>query len=195
MCWLILLPGLSACQADVALDPNETQRTLQAAWTQAQQGTWDLHWENAPVPGNLIFEAWRYTDQRRYEILAANAPDLVGLVYVDDGDSTGYLNRLRPDNPQRVQGHDLPFSPISDAFDVIDTTLATPPQAARQQGATHTYELTYENGSTLRLRLNEAGLIWWLAFDNKAAEFTLTARQVVPLAQVPNGLFELPDRP
>lgn len=189
--WIGLLISLIAC-AGPSVAPAEAQRQAAQAWAQAQHATFTLTWPQSPLSGPIVFEAWFTANrqQRRFEILQAPAPNLVGLVYISNGVSAGYANRLTPIPP--VTGADtLPFSPLSDVLAVVDHLLAQPAQSARQSA--HTVALIYPAGEKLTLTLNpQTGLITQIALSNSDQAFTLVAQSPEPLAQTPPNLF-LPD--
>lgn len=186
--WIGLLLGLMAC-AGPSVSPAEAQRQAAQAWAQAQHGTFTLTWPQAPLSGPVIFEAWFTANrqQRRFEILQAPTPALVGLVYLSDGVSAGYANRLSPGAPA-TGAATLPFSPLSDALAVVDRWLVQPAQSARQSG--HTLTLLYPAGEKLTLTLNpQTGLITFIALSNSNEDFTLTTPDAEPLGEPLPGLF------
>lgn len=181
------------------MDPVEAQTTAQAAWEQAWHGAWELAWREAPLPGSIIFEAWQTEAgrQRRYEILEADVPGLVGLVYVNDGQEATIFNRLDPTEPATHGGATLPFSPLTAAFQQVAALLAETPRSATQetislpQGPGLQITLIYPQERRLVLRLDmTANLILQARVEAPATRFVLVARSLEPLTEPHPRLFE-----
>lgn len=192
--WLLL----AACRPETPVDPVAAQLTAQTAWHRAWRGTWSLTWPAAPLPEALVFAAWQTESglQRRYEILEAGTPGLVGQVYVNDGRQAAHYNRFLPDRPATLGSAALPFSPISSAFETISSYLATPPEAAHQeridlpQGPGRKLTLFYPQEQVLTLWLAEDdNLIVRVELVGSDTELTLVARTLTPLTDPHPRLF------
>ena len=196
---LTLLLSLIACAPAQPLDPATAQAMAQSAWELGWHGNWELTWRDAPLPGAIIFEGWQTEGraQRRFEILEAEVPGLIGLVYINDGRRARYFNRLEPAIPTTAGEPTLPFSPLTDAFDLATKYLAEQPLSARQrplalpQGPGLELPLTYSQGQTLTLWLDTtANLIVKASLDSPDARLTLIARALEPLARPHPHLFK-----
>jgi len=194
----LFLTLLNACTPTQELSPVEAQTLAQAAWQQPWQGSWELSWPESPVAGPIIFAAWQNEagQQRRYEILEAGVPSLVGLVYINDGQTATIFNRFAADRPRFVGDVALPFSPLSHAFDQVSMTLTRPPLSAQQtvialpNRAGRQLTLTYSATEALTLWLDPTtNLIWQAAFESPDIRFTLIARTLEPLPQPHPQLF------
>jgi hypothetical protein len=189
---------LAACNASQPVDPASAQRQAQSAWQQAWHGAWELTWPQSPLSGPLTFEAW-FTEggqQTRFEILEAPVPSLIGLVYVNNGASAGYYNRLQPGAVVSSTTQTLPFSPLSQAFQIIDHLLTQPPQSAQLQQAGPSNSpitkitLTYAGEKILNLWLNpQTNLVIRVHLKTPDTELALTARSVEPLGAPHPKLF------
>lgn len=199
---LFLVVSAYACTTLTPLDPLTAQSTAQSAWKQSWHGTWELTWPASPITGPIIFEGWHDETlvQRRYEILEANTPSLIGLTYINDGTLAQHFNRLEPTVPPASGDSTLPFSPITDAFDKISALLAQPPQSATQkaielpQGPGLELTVNYAQSQTLTLWLDTThNLITKATLESPNTRITLVARTLVPLNDVHPDLFSLND--
>lgn len=197
---LLFLPFfLVTCSSTVTIDQIAAQALAQSAWEQPWHGTWELTWREAPLPGSIIFEGWRTEDggQQRLEILEAEVPSLIGLVYINDGHTARYFNRLEPAVPTTSGEATLPFSPLTDAFDAVTKLLDEPSQSARQrplalpQGSGLELTLTYPQTQTLTLWLDTTNnLIVKADLDAPATHLSLIARTLEPLTNPHPDLFK-----
>ncbi len=185
---IIILLTLPACATAPSLDLERTQDKLLAAWHSDRHGVWDLKWSNAPIAESIIFEAWQVGEKRRYEILEATAPDLVGLVYINDGYLAQHYNRLKEGPQTTLPAAQLPFSPISHAFDLVTEQLSRSPQSIEQVRVPQTndpleiYRLHYPSDQTLTLWLDSVqNQIIKLQLDQAHHTLTLTARSLTTL--------------
>ncbi len=191
--------ALTACASPaVAPNPNTLQAELSAAWRQAQRGQWSLQWAQSPLPGPLVFEAWltAAARQQRFEILEADAPGWVGLVYINDGTTAIWFNRLEDTPPARGPAAGLPFAPVSHAWALVDGLLSGQPQSAqtgRSRGdPVQKISLTYSGGQTLTAWLNtQTGFVVRLEVTGPDIGLTLAARSVEPLTAPMPGLFRI----
>ena len=197
---LVVGSFLISCAATELINPAEAQVQAQAAWRQGWQGQWSIDWEESPIAGSLVFEGWQTADsrQQRFEILEAGQPHLVGLVYLNNGSSAAYFNRLEPAVPTTTGPPSLPFSPITDALDQISRHLSDPPQSARQQpitlpsGAALEWTFTYPQNQQLTLWLDTtSNLIVRAYLEAPNTHLTLTARRLDRLTHPHPNLFQL----
>jgi hypothetical protein len=197
--YLTVLFFLSACTPIQPIDPDTVQVMAQSAWEQAWHGTWELTWREAPLPGSIIFEGWRTEGggQQRLEILEAQVPSLIGLAYINDGQTARYFNRLEPAIPTTSGDATLPFSPLTDVFDTVTKLLDGSPQSARQrpltlpQGPGLELTLTYPQTQTLTLWLDTTNnLIIKADLDAPATHLSLIARTLELLVNPHPNLFK-----
>jgi len=192
-------PALTACASPAAApNPNALQAELRAAWGQAQHGQWSLQWAQSPLPGPIIFEAWltEAGGRQRFEILEADAPGWVGLVYINDGVTATWFNRLEDAPSGRGPAADLPFAPVSHAWGRVGSLLAGQPQSARtgrsRGDPVQKISLVYPGGETLTAWLNtQTGFVVRVEITGPAIGLTLAARLVEPLPAPPPDLFRL----
>ena len=199
---LLLLALLSACNAPQTLAPDQAHGLAISAWQRGWHGVWALNWQESPIVGPIIFEAWQTEagQQRRYEILESDVPALVGLTYINDGEMAIHFNRLEPTAPAATGGPNLPFSPLSDAFDKITALLAKTPQSAQRQaidlpqGPGLQLTLTYPEKQVLTLWLDITNnLIIQANLEAPETHFTLSARSLEGLSNPHPKLFEIPE--
>jgi hypothetical protein len=197
---LVIGLGLMACAAvEQPMNPDLAQAIVANAWQADQHIVWELDWPAAPVGGPLTVEIWRTNEGYRYEILESVAPALVGETLVFNGQKAWQYNRFSTEGPV-VPG--VPWlSPVSDAFAMIDSLIATPPQTVTQEsvqiihGPAQKITLTFDNGDYLILWCDEeTQLPVKIVFSTDGKEVTLNARDFEPLVDLPQGLFELENR-
>ena len=156
------------------MSPDPAQAIVANAWQSDQHIVWELDWPAAPAGGPLTVETWRMNedyrgdeyrgdtyrgDRYRYEILESAAPALVGETLVFNGQKAWQYNRFSTEGPVAPE---LPWlSPVSDAFAMIDTLIASSPQTATQEfvqiihGPAQKITLTFDNGDRLILWRDE----------------------------------------
>jgi len=188
---------LTACaSAQSSVDPLFAQQEAQTAWQQPWRGVWELNWTQSPLPGPLVFAAWRTESgaQQRCEILEAPVASLVGMTYVNNGLAAKTFNKLEPDVPVVSATQTLSFSPISDALTIVNALLAQTPQSAEEEPAGDAitrFTLRYPQGDRLSLWLNtQNNLIIRIELRSAKADFTLAARSLEPLPAPSPKLFE-----
>lgn len=172
---------------------------LRAAWGRDQHAVWEVDWPAAPLPGPVVVEAWRSGPRRRYEVLEAAAPALIGETLVSDGQTAWLFNRFDTDL-EAVEAADARFSPLDDALALVTGQLGrevgsvTPlGRATLPSGPARGWRLAFDGGATLDLwLLEQEGLVGEVRLAGPQASFRLTARQVEPLHDPPAGLFEGP---
>jgi len=195
--FLFALLLLAACTAVQPVDPASAQLQARSAWQRPWRGVWELSWPQAPLSGSIVFEGWQTESgfQRRYEILEASVPSLVGLAYINDGVSATYYNRLDAADPVTDAAQTLPFSPISDALTAVDILLAQAPQSAKRQAAGDSIielTLSYIEGQSLTLWLDtQTNLIIRVELQSANTELTMAARSLEPLLTPHPKLFEI----
>ena len=149
------------------------------------------------IKGAIIFEAWHFENEVRYEILEAPLADLVGLVYVKNKNQAFQYNRLKsPEQFQQISGPPR-FSPLSDAFSLTESYLfaekAHAASLSDQDDSQAVYELQFEQGVFLRFWLDQAEeKVFRLHFRGADQNFSLAARSLEPLAVPHPRLFEPP---
>jgi len=190
---------LAACVSAAPTDPATAQITAQTAWDQGWHGIWELTWSESPISGSIVFEGWRTKSgqEQRFEILEASVPKLVGLVYINDGKTGQYFNRLEPADPATISGPTLSFSPLSDAFAQITRLLTEPPQSARQralalpQGPGLQLTFIYPHEQILTLWLDTTNdLILKVSLESPSTHLNLIARTLEPLSAPHPDLFK-----
>ena len=190
--WILFLLLLTACGAAQTVSPAEAQSRVRAAWGADTHGVWALQWRQMPLGGSVVFEAWTAGRARRFEILEAPSPALVGLVYVNDGSAAVIFNRLEESVPLVRGDGSLPFSPVTDALAAVDLLLAQSPQtvSARAEGSITRYTFGWADGQSAKIWLDEqSARVVRLEIHTAADDITLAARSVSPLKDIPAGLF------
>ncbi len=190
---------VASCANAHPVDPADAQARIKIAWEQPWHGTWELDWKQAPLPGPIVFEGWvtENAQKRRFEILEAPVPQMVGQVYVNDGVAVAYSNRLEEAMPVTVAGPDSPFSPVSDALDMVGRFLAQTPQSVEQRGSTRAdpivqYAFKYSAGQTLSVWLDlQHKRIVRVRLRAPGTSLTLAARSMESLFAPRPGLFKL----
>jgi len=195
--WVLFFVLLTACGARQTVSPAAAQARVQSAWGADWHGTWELQWQQMPLNGSVVFEGWVSAGRtrRRYELLEAPSPALVGLVYVNDGSAAVIFNRLEESVSATRGDAALSFSPVTDALARVDRVLAQPPQtvSARADGGITRYTFGWANGHSVKIWLDEA-LVRVVRIEIRTGDdsLTLAARTVSPLGAVPPGLFAVP---
>ena len=196
------LPGLilaaTGCAATQAVEPAAARQLVMNAWQANQQAVWELDWPAAPVAGPVTAAVWRNGPNLRLEILEASAPAMVGQTLIVGGAAAWQFNRF--DQPLQPQPAAPALPPLTDAFALIETTLAlTPTTAGRQavdtvaHGPAQLIRLGYPGGYSLTAWLHrETGLLLRLDLAVTAGQFSLQAHRVEPLPHPPAGLFDPP---
>lgn len=192
----MVLIGLVACAVEQPLDPGAAQTVLVQAWQADRHAVWEIDWPAAPIGGLVTVESWQAGGRYRLEILESSAPALVGQSQVFDGQTAWLDNRFDHEPPHAAATRI--FSPVSDAFDIIERLLATPPSSAVQQessllshGSVQKIELNYSNGDRLAFWLEpETGLPVQVFFSSAGNQAGLQARQLNSLPHPREGLFE-----
>lgn len=195
--WLIWTGGCAGPGSDV-VSPEVVLAELRAAWQRDQHAVWEMEWPGAPLAGPMAVEVWLSGPRRRFEMLESGAPALVGETLVSDGRTAWLFNRFA-DGVTEVGAEEARFSPLSDALLIISAHLAREPRSVRAlgeaslpTGPAHRWRLIYPEGTTLDLWLeDETGLISAMKLAGPGGDFSLTARLIEPLDEVPEGLFRI----
>lgn len=191
---MLLQPG---CGAGEPALPTLTE--FQAAWGRDQHAVWEVDWPAAPLPGPVVVEAWQSGARRRFEVLEAAAPALIGETLVSDGQTGWLFNRFETDLTA-VEAAEARFSPLDDALALVTRQLGRDPRrvtplgrATLPSGLARGWQLAFDSGATLDLwLLEQEGLVGQVRLTGPQASFRLRARQVEPLDDAPAGLFEGP---
>ena len=195
--FIVFLFFLISCVAAQPLPPDQAQTVAADAWQTDQQGVWVLDWPVAPVGGPVTVETWQAGNSFRYEILEAVTPALIGEILVFNGQVAWNYNRFDSDPPVVL---DSPrFSPVSDAFAVIDRLIVTLPRSATQEptqtihGPAQKISLSYANGDQLTVwRDDKTQLPVKVIFSVNGQQATLNARDFEPLVNPSERLFTMP---
>lgn len=176
------------------VDPETAQKFLTQAWLTPQQITWEIEWAAMPLSSPLTVETWRDGSRSRFEILEAPAPNLIGQIFVFDGEQGWQYNRFKPDTS--LTSDVISLSPMSDAIQIVNQLLETPAQAASQSTDQINSEparkttLTFTNGDHLTMWTQlDTGLPLRLEFTVDDQRGILQARQATVLADEPPTLL------
>jgi hypothetical protein len=191
----LALLGLGACLGPgrALIDVGD----LQAAWQRDQHVIWEVDWPEAPLAGPLVVEAWQSGPRRRYEILEATTPSLIGDALVTDGETAWFFNRFEA-GLSAVPAAEARFSPLADALALVSRQLAESAGSSEDRGrevlptgAARHWRLIYDEQTLLDLWLDEQSrLIARVRFRSETADFRLLARHIEPLTEIPPGLFQ-----
>lgn len=193
-----LILAATGCAAAQPIAPAAARQQVINAWQADQQAVWALDWPAVPVAGPVTAAVWRNGPNLRLEILEAAAPALLGQTLIVRGAAAWHTNRF--DRPPQPQPSAPALPPLTDAFALIESTLAqTPTTASRQavgtvaHGPAEVIRLGYPGGHSLTAWLHrETGLLLRLDLAVEAGQLSLQAHRVEPLPNPPAGLFDPP---
>ncbi|MEM7032999.1 MAG: hypothetical protein AAF629_25840 [Chloroflexota bacterium] len=189
-----------ACATPQTLESQAAQGMAQSALAQPWHGTWELDWQEAPIVAPIIFIGWQTEQgvQRRFEILEAPIPSMVGLTYINDSQTSHLFNRLEPEQPLITDDLTMGFSPITDAFTQVAIWLAKPPQSVTQRTVATPHgdglELTfhYPQDMVLTLQMVQSlNLINQINITGPSINLTLIARSIERLDKPHPELFKV----
>ncbi|MCB0194808.1 MAG: hypothetical protein KDJ65_22855 [Anaerolineae bacterium] len=182
LCFVFLFVAFG-CSQGQNLDPKTAQTMLTQSWSIPHHAVWEVEWSAVPLSAPLVVEIWRSGPRHRFEILEAPAADLVGQVFVFNGDQGWQYNRFDP--AASLTPDVTAFSPITDAFATIDQLLAMSPQTATLTAEYINSEpaqkitLNFANGDSLALwRQVETELPIQIQFVTNGQKGVLKSRQI-----------------